>query len=211
MIRVMVADDHAIIREGLRRVLEQNAGMKVVAEAENGIRALDLAKETSPDVIILDISMPEMDGFDCARSLRALVPHAKILVLTVHDNVQYAIRILEAGAHGFMCKDMATKDIIDAIQVVLAGRTYICPEISEKLASQFRLRRGDTDSLESLSTREFQVLRHLGSGHSLKDTARALGISEKTVSTYRMRILEKLNLRTNAQLIRYALEKRLIE
>ncbi|MBI5118486.1 response regulator transcription factor [Candidatus Poribacteria bacterium] len=211
MIRVMLADDHTIIREGLRRVIEENVSMKVVGEAENGVRTLEIAQKTQADVIVLDISMPEMDGFDCTRALRSLVPDARILVLTMHENVQYAIRILEAGANGFICKDAAARDLIKAIQIVLAGRTYICPEISEKLAAKYRLQKTDTDSLESLSTREFQVLRHLGTGHSLKETAQALGISEKTVSTYRSRLLEKLELRTTADIIRFALEKRLLE
>ncbi len=211
MVKVLLVDDHGIIRDGLRRIIEAETAMKVVGEAENGLTALEAARKTHPDVVILDISMPDMDGFDCARSLRTLVPEAKILVLTMHDNYQYAVRMLEAGAHGFLRKESASTDLLTAIQAVLAGRIYICPQISEKLAVQYRRKRRDTDRLESLSSREFQVLRHLGAGHSLKETAKTLGISEKTVSTYRSRLLNKLNFRTTADLIRYALEKRLLE
>ncbi|RJP75129.1 MAG: DNA-binding response regulator [Candidatus Abyssobacteria bacterium SURF_17] len=206
MIKVMLVDDHGIIRDGLQHIIESEQNMKVVAGAEDGIEALELAKKTQPDIIILDVAMPKMDGFDCARALTALLPDAKILALTVHDDIQYAFRMLEAGAHGFVSKRAVSKELLTAIRIVLSGRTYICSRISARLASRMHAKGGSVDKLSTLSTREFQVLRHLGAGHNLKETAEAMGISEKTVSTYRSRILEKLGYRTSAEVLRYALE-----
>jgi len=211
MFKVLLADDHAIIRDGLRRIIEEETTMKVVGEAENGVKALEAAQKAHPDLIILDISMPEMDGFDCVRYLRKLVPKTKILVLTMHDSLQYAIRTLEAGAHGFLLKDSASKELITAMRTVLDGRAYMCPQASEKMAEQYRMKRSGVKLLSALSSREFQVLRHFSSGHSLKQTAEAMCISEKTVSTYRSRILDKLGLNTTADLSRYALEERILE
>ena len=211
MIKVMIVDDHGIIRDGLRHILEGQADMSVVAEAENGLQALGIAAEVYPDVIIMDISMPQMDGFDCTRLLAALLPDALILVLTVHDSIQYAFRILEAGAHGFLSKRAVSKELLIAIRTILGGRSYICSRISEKLAARLRGDGWGVDGLTSLSTREFQVLRHIGAGHNLKETAEALRISEKTVSTYRSRILEKLGFHTRAELMRYALDLKLAD
>ena len=210
MFKVMIVDDHAIIREGLRRIIEGETSMTVVGEAESGEKALEVAQKVDPDIIILDISMPEMDGFDCMEHLRRLVPDAKILVLTMHDSLQHAVRMLESGAHGFLLKDSVSKELLTAVETVLEGRSYICPRTTEKMAGLYRSG-GGGGRLEVLSSREFQVLRHLGAGRSLKETAESMCISEKTVSTYRSRILEKLGLNTTADIIRCALEEGLLE
>jgi two-component system response regulator NreC len=207
----MLVDDHGIIRDGLRLVLESEADMKVVGEAENGAEALEIAPRVQPDVVILDISMPGMDGFDCARGLTKLLPDTKILALTVHDDVQYVLRILHAGAHGFLSKRAVSSQLITAVNTILSGETYISSEISAKLASRLMRASPEREALASLSAREFQALQHLGEGHTLKETAAALGVSEKTVSTYRSRLLQKLGLQSGAELMRFALQINLLE
>ncbi len=206
MTRILLVDDHGIIREGLRHILERQSDMTVVGEAEDGIEALEIASKVKPDVVILDISMPRMDGFDCARALASLLPNVKILALTVHDDIQYALRIIEAGAHGFVSKRAVSRELIDAIHTILSGRTHISSRISANLASQSQSGNAGIDKLKFLSNREFQVLRHLGAGRNLSETAEAVGISEKTVSTYRNRLLNKLGFKTTAELLRYAIE-----
>ena len=208
---VMLVDDHGIIRDGLRRIIEEETNIQVVGEAENGKQALEVAQKIRPDVVILDITMPEMDGFECARSFRKLMPDTKILVLTMHDRIDFAVRILESGAHGFLIKDSASEELLTAIRTLLAGKPYIGQQMAEKLATQIRRKGKGAHSLKTLSARELQVLRHTGEGCSLKEIGEKLGISEKTVTTYRNRVLEKLGLQSSADLIRYALENGLVK
>lgn len=209
-IRVLLADDHAMVRDGLCRILEDTDDITVVGQADNGLTALSLAKETEPDVAVLDYTMPKLDGLAATQRILALLPKIKILILTVHDNVQFAVRILEAGAHGFLLKEEAADQLITAIRDVNAGKIPISPTIMEKLTA--RLRRGGKDKvgLESLSPREFELLRHLGSGKNIRESASCMCISESTASTYRGRLLEKLELKTTGDLIRFALEKAIV-
>ncbi|MBU4185227.1 MAG: response regulator transcription factor [Proteobacteria bacterium] len=209
-IRVLIADDHAMVRDGLCRVLEDTDDITVVGQADNGLTALSLAKKTEPDVAVLDYTMPKLDGLVATQRILALLPKTKVLILTVHDNIQFAIRILEAGAHGFLLKEEAADQLITAIRDVNAGKIPISPTILEKLTA--RLRRGSKDKVEldSLSTREFELLRHIGAGKSIRESASCMCISESTASTYRSRLLEKLGLKTTGDLIRFALEKGIV-
>lgn len=209
-IRVLLADDHAMVRDGLCRVLEDTDDIAVVGQADNGLTALSLAKQTEPDVVVLDYTMPKLDGLAATQRILNLLPEIKILILTVHDNIQFAVRILEAGAHGFLLKEEAADQLITAIRDVNTGKIPISPTIMEKLTA--RLRRGGKDKvgLDSLSPREFELLRHIGSGKSIRESASSMCISESTASTYRSRLLEKLGLKTTGGLIRFALEKGII-
>jgi two-component system invasion response regulator UvrY len=209
-IRVLLADDHAMVREGLCRVLEDTDDISVVGEADNGFAAVSLAQQTEPDVAVLDYTMPKLDGLAVTERIRALLPKTKILILTVHDNIQFAARILEAGAHGFLLKEEAADRLITAIRVVHAGKIPISPKIMEKLTARLRGRDKSKVGLDSLSSREFELLRHLGSGKSIRDSANCMCISESTASTYRGRLLEKLGLKSTGDLIRFALENSLV-
>jgi two-component system invasion response regulator UvrY len=209
-IRVLLADDHAMVRDGLCRILKDTDDIAVVGQADDGLTVLRLAKKTKPDVVVLDYTMPKLDGLAATRRILDLLPKTKILILTVHDNIQFAVRILEAGAHGFLLKEEAADQLITAIRDVNTGKIPISPTILEKLTA--RLRRGSKDKVgvDSLSTREFELLRHIGAGKSIRESAGLMCISESTASTYRSRLLEKLGLKTTGDLIRFALEKDIV-
>ncbi|MCJ7617546.1 MAG: response regulator transcription factor [Desulfobacterales bacterium] len=210
-IRVLLADDYAMVRDELCRILEDTDDIAVVGQADNGLTALSLAMKTEPDVVVMDYTMPELDGMAATQRILALLPKTKVLVLTAHDNVQFAIRALRAGAHGFLLKEEAADQLITAIRDVnTGGKIPISPTIMEKLAA--RLRRGGKDKVEldSLSPREFELLRHIGSGKSIRESAIYMCISESTTRTYRSHLLKKLGLKTTGDLIRFALENGLV-
>jgi DNA-binding NarL/FixJ family response regulator len=211
MIRVLLADDHSIVRAGLRRLVEESDEMTVVAEASDGREAIARAKANRPDVAVIDISMPGLDGLEVISQLLALYPDLPILVLTMHEEEQYLVRAFEAGAMGYLTKRSAPEQLVSAIARVYGGSRYLTSAAAEILA--LRLARGSKGGspLDLLSTRELQVLRRLASGATNREIADAYGISIKTVDTYRFRILKKLNLRNNAELSRFAMQNRLIE
>jgi DNA-binding NarL/FixJ family response regulator len=211
MIRVLLADDHSIVRAGLRRLVEESDEMTVVAEASDGREAIARAKANRPDVAVIDISMPGLDGLEVISQLLALYPDLPILVLTMHEEEQYLVRAFEAGAMGYLTKRSAPEQLVSAIAKVYGGSRYLTSAAAEILA--LRLARGSKGGspLDLLSTRELQVLRRLASGATNREIADAYGISIKTVDTYRFRILKKLNLRNNAELSRFAMQNRLIE
>ena len=210
MIRALIVDDHAIVRQGLRRILEDADGMEVGAEAANGIEALKKIREGKWDVVLLDVSMPEKNGIDTLKQIMDGNSGAKVLILSMYAEDQYAVRLLKAGASGYMTKDTAPEQLVDAIRKVVAGKKYISPLLAELL-----LQECGTDSgkpcHELLSDREYQVLRLLGSGEKVSEIAKALSLSVKTVSTYRTHILEKMKLKNNAELIFYVMEHGLKE
>jgi two-component system invasion response regulator UvrY len=210
-IKVLLADDHAMVREGLCRILEEPDDICVVGQADNGRTAIQLAKQSEPDVVVLDYVMPELDGFGATEQIRGHLPNTKVLILTVHDNIQFAVRVLEAGAHGFLLKEEAPAQLIAAVRHVHAGRTPISPKIMEKLMARIRHGKQTKAGIDALSTREFELIRHLGSGKSLRECAKLMCISESTVSTYRSRVLNKLGLNSTGNLIRFALENKLVE
>lgn len=211
MIKVLLADDHSIVREGLRRVLEDSNEIEVIAEAADGETALDKAMNTKPDVAVIDISMPGMDGLEVVTRLKSYCSDVPVLILTMHDEEQYVIRAIEAGAMGYVTKQSAPEQLVAAVKKIHAGGRYLTEKASEALA--LRVIRGTKPHTltESLSMRELQVLRKLALGATNKEIAVSYNISVKTVDTYRSRILKKLNLRNNAELSRYAIQNKLVE
>ncbi len=211
MIKVLLADDHSIVREGLRRVLEDSKEIEVIAEAADGEEALDEAMKKKPDVAIVDISMPGMDGLEVVTRLTNYCEDIPVLILTMHEEEQYVIRAIEAGAMGYVTKQSAPEQLVSAVKKINSGGRYLTEKASEALA--LRVIRGNKSQTltESLSMRELQVLRKLALGSTNREIAVSYNISVKTVDTYRSRILKKLSLRNNAELSRYAIQNKLVE
>ncbi|MCJ8499140.1 response regulator [Desulfatitalea alkaliphila] len=211
MIRVLLADDHSIVRAGLRRLVEESGDMTVVAEAADGDEAIRRIRELEPDVAVIDLSMPRIDGLEVIHRIHPELPRLPILVLTMHAENQYVIRAIEAGAMGYITKQSAPEQLVRAIRKVLGGARFLTDDAAESLA--LRVSKGGLhrSALDALSTRELQVLRRLALGHTNREIASAYNISIKTVDTYRFRLLKKLNLRNNAELSRFAIQNGLIE
>jgi two-component system invasion response regulator UvrY len=210
MIRALIADDHAVVRQGLRQILLETSDMVVTGEASNGPEALERARSGGYDVIVLDITMPGRSGFEVLKELRLEDPALPVLVLSMHSEEQFAVRLLKAGASGYLNKESAPEELVKAIRKVVSGGRYVSPRLAEKLA--FEIDSGSDKLLhETLSDREFQVMRMMASGQTVKEIAAELALSVKTISTYRARILDKMNLHTNAELIHYAIQNQLIE
>lgn len=202
MIRLLIADDHPIVREGLRRIAADQPGITVVAEAASAHEALARVGDTPVDVMLLDVSMPGPGFIEVLQQVRREHATVKVLVLSVHPEDQWAVRALRAGAAGYLTKDHSPEQLIEAIRRVYRGGKYVTAALAEKLALGLEAG-GAINPHESLSDREYEVLRALGAGLSVKDVAGRLNLSPKTVSTYRSRILEKMQLQTNADLVRY--------
>jgi len=211
LIKVLLADDHSIVRAGLRRIVEESGDMQVIAEADDGREAIQLVQKTDPDVAVIDISMPGVDGLEVISQLQTQRPKLPILVLTMHEEGQYVVRAIQAGAKGYITKQSAPEQLVNAIRKIHAGQRYLTDEGAEALA--LRIARGSDgqSSLDSLSMRELQVLRRLAMGQTNREIAHSYHISIKTVDTYRSRLLKKLNLRNNAALTHFAIQNRLID
>jgi two-component system invasion response regulator UvrY len=210
MIKVLIADDHPIVRQGLRQILASTADMEVAGEAVNSQEALDQVRVGGWDVLVLDITMPGRSGFDILKELKHEQPDLPVLVLSIHAEEQLALRALKAGAAGYLTKENAPEELVKALRKVVSGGRYISPHLAESLAFDLDMT-SDRPRHEMLSDREFQVMQLMATGKTLLEIAEELSLSAKTVSTYRTRLLEKLNLKTNAELMRYALEHGLIE
>ena len=208
-IRVFLADDHAVVREGLRALINAQQDMHVVGEAANGWIACQLAQGLDPDVAVMDVSMPEMSGAQATESLKRDCPRIKVLALTVYEDRAYLRQMLEAGASGYVLKRAAMEELAHAIRAVAAGGTYIDPTLVGKVIGGYLNQDpvGDKAAGAELSEREEQVLRLIAWGYSNKETAWKLGISAKTVDTYKLRLMEKLNLRSRTDIVRYALDQ----
>ena len=210
-IEVLLADDHVMVREGLSQILDECDHIRVVEQANDGAEVLELVARAHPDVIVLDYSMPKLDASSVISHVRREHPEVKILVLTVHENIHYAVRVLECGGHGYVVKSAAVQELVTAIESVYQGEVYVSSSISQDLLQHMRRPIKDRAGLDALSHREFDMLRVLGSGMSLKDGAKYLNISTSTASTYRSRLMEKLGLHNTAEIIRYALEHKIVE
>ncbi len=210
MIRVLIVDDHAIVRQGLRRILEEAKNMKVGGEAANGVEALKMLRAEKFDVILLDISMPEKNGIDTLKLVLERNKDARILILSMYPEDQYAVRLMKAGASGYLTKETAPEQLVEAIRSVVAGKKHISPTLAELLLQECGI-----DSAKplhkTLSDREYQVLRMIGSGKQVSEIAETLSLSVKTVSTYRAHILEKMKLKNNAELTYYVMQNGLME
>lgn len=211
MIRVLIADDHTMVRAGLCRIVDESEEMTVVAEAASGRQAVQLAREHHPDVAVIDISMPEGDGLEVMRQVFAFRPELPVIILTMHEEEQYVIRAIEAGAKGYITKRSAPEQLVSAIRQVMAGGMYLTPEVGNALAQYMSRGKIEKSLLDTISTRELQVLRLLAMGRTNREIASEYNISIKTVDTYRLRLLKKLNLRNNADLSRFAVQNRLID
>ena len=210
MIRVVIVDDHAIVRRGVRQIVAEHPGIEVVAEAGDYAELTAYLRDADCDVVLLDIALPGKNGIEILKSLRERHPKIRVLMFSTYPEDQYAVRALKAGASGYVNKSSAPEKLAEAIQQVALGRRYITPEVAESLAASL----AEPESRkphELLSDREFQTLRLIASGRKLSEIADELAISPKTVSVYRARVLEKLKLRTNTELARYAVANELVE
>jgi len=210
MIRVLIADDHAVVREGLKQILKETKDIVVRGEACDAQEAIEMVHSKEWDVVVMDISMPGRNGLEVLKQLKQERPRLPILILSIHPEDQYGVRALRAGASGYLNKECAPNQLEEAIRKVLSGGKFISPHLAEKLA--FNLDEAQGKALhESLSNREFQVFRMLTSGKAVSDVAAELSLSVKTVSTHRARILGKMKMKNNAELTRYAFENKLAD
>ena len=212
-IRILLADDHTVMRRGLRLLLENRPEFSVVAEASNGREAFERVESSKPDVVVLDVAMPNLSGIEAAQRINATWPHIGIVILSMHSDEGYVLRALKAGAKGYLLKDSAEGDLMDAIQAVHAGRTFFSPEITRMLMEDYvrEIRsRGAEDSFDLLTPREREILQLLAELKSNKEIAQRLNLSQYTVETHRRNLQEKLNLHSFAELILYAVRKGVI-
>ncbi len=211
MITVLIVDDHGLVRDGIRRLLEDCPDIEVVGEAREGQEAIRLAQELQPTIVLMDLSLPGMDGIEATKRILAAGIKTRVLMLTMHANEEYALRVLQAGAHGFVVKEDPSQELVTAIHAVAANGTYVSPAISKRLPTRITQEQDRPNVLAALSDRELQVLKRFAEGFTTGQIARDLYLSVKTVETYRARLLDKLGLQTTVDLIRFALRNGVIE
>jgi two-component system response regulator NreC len=212
-IRVLIADDHTILREGIRSLLEDEPDIEVVGEAEDGHSAVDLANQFNPDIIVMDIAMPRLNGLEATRQIRRQNSKIKILILTMHDNEEYIRQVLAAGAMGYILKDAASKELLAAIRSINKGDAVLSPAITRLVITDY-LRWGDLEpakSMDGLSNREREVLQLIAEGYTNKQIAEILCLSIKTIQAHRLNLMKKLNLHNRGELIKYAIQKKIID
>ena len=209
-IQVLLADDHAVMRSGLRLLIDNQADMHVVGEAGDGLQASDQAAALQPDVVLLDLTMPKIDGLTSLKQIRERAPHARVLILTMHADEQYLREALSRGAAGYVVKQAADQEVLSAIRAVMRGELYIHPSMTKALLGDLVKQPGSIgprESIELLSDRELHVIKQVARGHTNQEVAEKLSLSVKTVETYRARAMEKLSLASRAALVRYAMER----
>jgi DNA-binding NarL/FixJ family response regulator len=209
VIRVLIADDHGIVRSGLRMLIERKSDMRVVAEAGDGVEALEAAQAKRPDVAVLDVSMPRMTGVQAAREIGAHRPQTGVLLLSMHEDERYFFQGLEAGASGYVLKKAADTDLIDAVRTVADGGTFLSNSAQKTLLRDWLA--GRAEPVDPLTTRELEVLKLIAEAHTNKQIADTLSLSEKTVESHRANVLAKLGMRDRVELVRYAIRRGLIE
>ena len=209
MISIVIADDHTLFREGLRRLLSEKDDIEIVGEVGGGREALEMCKQLNPDILLLDLEMPGMDGFEVSRQLIASKSRVKIIMLTMHASEEYAFRLIKSGVSGFLAKDITAKELPEAIRKVAAGKVYVTPTVMENLAARLQ-HPGDENPLSCLSEREISVLARLAKGMSVLEIAEELCLSPRTVETYKNRAMTKLNLRNISDVTRFAMNHDLI-
>lgn len=208
-IRILLADDHAVVRQGFKMILSAQADMEIVGEAGNGREAVELAEQLRPDIVVMDVSMPELNGIEATRRLGTSVPHARVVALSMHKDSVYVREILRAGARGYLLKDSVAADLVSAIRAVASGEGYISPAVSNAVLDDYR--RHVTNPIDMLSSREREVLQMLAEGKTNKEIAVVLNLSVYTVDAHRGRIMEKLNLHSINELVRFAVRSGLID
>ncbi len=213
-IKIMIADDHTIVRQGMRKLLETYPELQVIGESQDGDETVELAKQLLPEIIIMDISMPGLNGLEATRQLKKRLPQIKILILTMHAEKEYIFKILQSGASGYLLKGSAIEELITAIHAVDRGESYLSPPISKSIIEEYvgggPNTRSTTQS-QPLTTREREVLQLIAEGHTSKSIATYLSLSSKTIETHRSHIMQKLNIHNAAGLIRYAIQKGWVE
>jgi len=208
-IRVLLADDHALVRQGFRLILSAQPDLEIVGEAGNGRETVELAEKLRPDVVVMDVAMPEMNGIEATRRLATLAPRTRVLALSMYKDSVYVREILRAGARGYLLKDAIDRDLVAAVRAVAAGEGYLSPAVSEAVLSDYR--RHVTDPLDLLTSREREVLQMIAEGKTNKEIAAALNLSVYTVDAHRGRIMEKLNLHSVSELVRFAMRAGLVD
>ncbi|HEX8982154.1 MAG TPA: response regulator transcription factor [Ktedonobacterales bacterium] len=213
-IRVLLADDHTILRAGLRMMLDAQPDIEVIGEASDGRQALAEAQRLQPHVVLMDITMPEMNGIEATRQIKRALDSTRVLILTMHENEEYLFQVLRAGASGYILKEAAGTELISAIRIVFSGRFYMSPSAQSMMVGDYlqRVRSGEErDSYSALTEREREILKLVAEGHTNNQIAERLFISPKTVDTHRTHIMDKLNLHSRAELVKYAMRRGLLE
>ena len=209
--KVLVVDDHALIRKGLKQILDDTSDIRVTGEAETGMQAIKMARENGYDMVLLDITLPDRHGVEVLKQIKAECPNLPVLILSMHPDDQYAMRAIRAGASGYMNKQSAPSQLVTAIRKVASGKKYISGELAEQLANDLTKDSRREVSHQILSNREYQTLCLMAAGKSLSEMADTMSLSAKTVSVYRARMLEKMGFKNNAEAIRYAFSNHLVE
>ena len=213
MIRIVLAEDHAIVRKGIFALLDEQSDLEVVGEASNGHEALAVVDSTRPDIVVMDINMPELNGLEATRQIRKQYPEVKVLVLTMYTNEEYVLNLLQAGAAGYIVKESIPAELINAIKAIHAGNAYLSPAVSRNVIDEYLRNVGDegaTDTFDRLTDREREIMQLLVEGSSTKEIADKLSISSKTVGVHRVNLMEKLEVNSMPDLVKYALRKGMI-
>lgn len=208
-IKIVLADDHQVLREGICSLLEKQGNIEVVAQAEDGRTAVRLVRDLQPDIVIMDIAMPDLNGIEATRQIRAESPDVKIIALSMHSDRRFVAEMLKAGASGYLLKNSAFQQLTNSIRTVMEGRNYLCPEIGEIVIDDYikKLSTNETSAVSPLTPREREVLQLIAEGNSTKEIASNLSVSVKTADTHRQQIMKKLNCRSVAELTKYAIRE----